>query len=177
MPECTRRAQQAPTRQEGGCFSGNPHLVRDTTKDENPLSRRPVAFRPYILHGAYWYESDCFPGNEGNSVPYGPLLPPEPHRRHTVVPLIRIRGTTVCLRGGPRDGLVRVGAIGGQSRGTAWRVILQASPVITRNSEEPPRTLESSEASVLADVGGPEDGRTPAKGTSGIPLAAPLPQV
>jgi hypothetical protein len=28
-----------------------------TTEDENPLSRHPVVFRPYILPGAYWYES------------------------------------------------------------------------------------------------------------------------
>src|ERR1035437_1239330 len=66
----------------------------------------------------------------------------------TSLSLIRIRGTTVRLRGGPRDGLVqgstvwgaKLGSDGsprrrrrvnvnGQSRGTAWRMILLASPL------------------------------------------------
>ena len=48
-------------------------------------------------------------GNGGNSVPYRPLIsvaPSERHRSLTVVPSIWIEGTTVRLRGGPRDGLV-----------------------------------------------------------------------
>jgi hypothetical protein len=39
------------------------HTLWDTTEDENPLGRRPVIFHPYILRGAYWYESGCFRGN------------------------------------------------------------------------------------------------------------------
>ena len=44
----------------------------DPTEDEDPLGRCPVIFRPYILHGAYWYESVCFRGNGWNSAPQPP---------------------------------------------------------------------------------------------------------
>jgi hypothetical protein len=49
----------------------------------------------------------------------------------------------VRLRGGPRDGRVRIGAIGGQRRDTAWRVILQASPVTLLSERAMNRVLLS----------------------------------
>jgi hypothetical protein len=89
----------------------------------------------------------------GTASPYRLLIPPKPHGRLPIVPLIRIRGTMGSLRGGPREGRVRrwrnrgpeVRRFGvpswvrmgpprrgrpvkGQRRGAAWRVILQASP-------------------------------------------------
>ena len=57
-------------------FDGNAHALLDTTEDENPLGRRPVIIRPYILYCAYRYESGCFRSNGGQSVPYRPLVHP-----------------------------------------------------------------------------------------------------
>jgi hypothetical protein len=72
------------------------HLFRDTAEDEN---------RHFQCNGG------------GNSAPHLPLIsvaPPEPHRGLTVVPSIRIEGTTVRLRWGPRQGLVKGWRTGGQ---------------------------------------------------------------
>ena len=52
-------------------FDGNPHPAWDTTEDESPLSSRPVVFRPYILHGAYWYGSGYSRGNRCRARTFG----------------------------------------------------------------------------------------------------------
>ena len=52
-------------------FDGNPHPAWDTTEDESPLSSRPVVFRPYILHGAYWCGSGYFRGNRCRARTFG----------------------------------------------------------------------------------------------------------
>jgi len=82
-----------------------------TTSCSWKLGRWPVHFRPYILHGAYWYESGRFWGNGWNSVPGLPPMPPEPRRILPVVPLIsnqRNYGESPArLRRGPREGLAQ----------------------------------------------------------------------
>ena len=57
-------------------LGGNPHPLWDTTEDEDPLGNLLAIFHPYILHGAYWYESGYSRGNGGHSVPYRPLVHP-----------------------------------------------------------------------------------------------------
>jgi hypothetical protein len=57
-------------------FGGNAHTLWDTTEDEDPLGRQAVMFRPYILHGAYWYESEHFRVIWRNSIPCRPLILP-----------------------------------------------------------------------------------------------------
>ena len=56
----------------------NSYPFGNAAEDESPLGSRQAIFHPYILHGTYWYQSGCFRGNEGNSVPARPLMPPEP---------------------------------------------------------------------------------------------------
>ena len=87
-------------------------ILRDSPRDKNDSVETDL-FRDTAED-----ENRHFQGNGGgNSVPHLPLIsvaPPEPHRSLTVVPSIRIEGTTVRLRWGPREGLVQGWRTGGQ---------------------------------------------------------------
>ena len=91
-------------------FGGNPHPLWDTTKDEDPLGNLLVILHPYILHGAYWYESVYSRGNGGTVFPTvrshilsATGASPEPRRCLAVVPCFLSR----VLRRGNGEAPVR----------------------------------------------------------------------
>jgi len=81
-------------------------------KDESPRGNRPIIFRPYILHSAYWYESGCF-RRHSLTLPNRWLTAGEYLRSLPVAPLIGDKryygGTPAGLPTYPPDWLVRGG--------------------------------------------------------------------
>ena len=116
--------------QEGSLlFGGNAHTLWDTTEDQNPLGWHPFIFRPYIPHGAYWYE-------DRPSCPRGhTLASPDPHRTLTLDNIVIYGEGPVRVRGSAgADGVCQRRGDAALSRMRAWEFRLPAGLKLCQSS-------------------------------------------